>query len=83
MENLVAIAHDQSNKHFCKVSVLFPIWLNSEEMTFFSFFFCGNLAFVLPWQQIKLRVLDKNNMFGRGILKEQFCKTLVKISAVR
>ena len=35
----------------------------------------------LPWKPIKLRGLDKNDMFGRGLLKEHFCKTFVKISA--
>ena len=43
----------------------------SEEMIV-----CGNLAFLLPWQPIKFRGLDKN-MFGRGLLKEHICKILV------
>ena len=43
----------------------------------------GNLSSRLPWQQIKFRGLDKNELFGRGPLKEHFCKTFVKISAVR
>ena len=51
----------------------------SREMIFVV----GNQAFLLPWQPIKFRELDKNNMFGKGILKEQFRKTLEKISAVR
>ena len=42
----------------------------------------GPLALWLPWQ-IKFRDLDKNNMFGRGLLKEHFFNTFVKISAVR
>ena len=50
----------------------------SEEMIFNR-----NLAFLLPWQPIKFRGLDKNNMFGEGLFKEHFCKTLVEISAVR
>ena len=56
----------------------------SEEMIFFvCVCVCENLAFLFPWQPIKFKGLDKNNMFGSGLLKEQFCKTLVKISAVR
>ena len=32
---------------------------------------------------LKFRGLDKNDMFGKGLLKEHSCKTLVKISAVK
>ena len=46
----------------------------------FEYFF-SNLAFRL--QTIKLRGFDKNDMFGRVLLKEHFYKTFVKISAVR
>ena len=53
----------------------------SEEMIFENLF--TKLAFWLPWQPIKFRNLDKIHMVGRGLLKEQFCKTFVKISAVR
>ena len=42
-----------------------------------------NLAFRLSWQQIKISSLDKIHTVGRGLLKEYFCKTFVKISAVR
>ena len=45
--------------------------------------FLANLAFLLPWQPIKFSSLDKIHIFGRGLLKEQFYKTFVKISAVR
>ena len=41
-------------------------------------FLFGNLAFRLPWQPIKFRDLDKNNMFGRGLLEEHFYKILSK-----
>ena len=51
----------------------------SEEIIFEYFF--GNLAFRLPWQPIQFRGLDKDNTFDRGLLKEHFCKTLVKIFA--
>ena len=53
----------------------------SEEM-FFEYLF-ANLAIRLPWQPIKFSGLDKIHIFGRGLLKEHFCKTFVKISAVR
>ena len=53
----------------------------SEEMIFLYFF--GNLSFWLPLQPIKFSGLDKIHMLGRGLLKEHFCKTFVKISAVR
>ena len=45
----------------------------------FEYFF-ANLAFLLPWQPIKFSGLDKIHMVGRGLLKEQFCKTFVRIS---
>ena len=47
---------------------------------FFNFFF-----FNCPGSQSNSGVwtLDKIHMFGRGLLKEQVCKTFVKISAVR
>ena len=32
----------------------------------------ANLAFWLPWQQIKLRGLDKQYMFGRGPVNNHF-----------
>ena len=43
----------------------------------------ANLPLQLPWQPIKFSSLDKIYVFGRGLLKEHFCKTFVKISAVR
>ena len=46
-------------------------------------YFPANLAFRLPWQPIKFSGLDKIHMVGRELLKEHFCKTFVKISAVR
>ena len=49
---------------------------------FFKHLF-ANLSFRLPWQPIKFSGLDKIHLFGRGLLKEQFCKTFVKISAIR
>ena len=47
------------------------------------FYFFSSLAFRLPWQPIKFSGLDKNAVFGRGLLKEHFYKTFVKISAMR
>ena len=52
----------------------------SEEMILYIF---ENLAFLLSWQPIKFSGLDKIHIFGRGLLKEHFCKTFVKISAER
>ena len=46
-------------------------------------YFFANLAFQLPWQQIKFSGLDKIHMAGRRLLKEHFCETTEKISAVR
>ena len=40
-------------------------------------------AFQLPWQPIKFRGSDKNDMFGSGLLKEHFCKTFVKNTCIR
>ena len=55
--------------------------LASEEMSFEYLF--ANSSLWLSWQPIKFRGLDKIQMFGRELLKELFCKTFVKISAVR
>ena len=44
----------------------------------FEYFF-KNLA----WQSIKFSGLDKIPMVGRGLLKEQFCETFVKVSTMR
>ena len=52
----------------------------ASEMIFLYLF--TNLAFQLPWQPIKFRGLDKNSSFDRGLLKEHFCKTYIKISAM-
>ena len=52
----------------------------TSEMTVEYFF--PNLAFWLHGNQSKFSGLDKIDRFGRGLLKEHFCKTLVKISAV-
>ena len=55
--------------------------MDSEEMISENLF--ANLAFLLPWQKIKFSSLDKIHMIDRGLLKDHFCKTFVKISAVR
>ena len=47
------------------------------------FYLFSNLAFVLPWQPIKFTGLDKKDTFGRGLLKEHFCKIFVRVSAVK
>ena len=51
----------------------------SEKKIFFSL---ENLAFLLPWQPIKIGDFDKINVVGRGLLQEHFYKIFVKISAV-
>ena len=64
---------------FLQFFSLIPLMASEEKM--FEYFF-ANLAFRLPWQPIKFRDLDKIHMVGRGLLKEHFCKTFVKISAM-
>ena len=54
-------------------SLSFIPFMASEEI--FEYF--------LPWQPIKFRDLDTIRMVGRGSFKEHFCKTSVKISAIR
>ena len=46
------------------------------------FIFFSNVSFRLPLQPIKFRGLDKHDKFGKGLHKEHFCKTFVKISDV-
>ena len=41
------------------------------------------LTFCLPWQLIKFSSLDLIHMVVRGLLKEHYCKTFVKIPKVR
>ena len=53
----------------------------SDEKIFYFFF--ANLGFRLPWQPIKFSGLNKIHTVGRELLKKNFCKTFVKISAVR
>ena len=57
-----------------------PLMASLEKI--FEYFF-ANLTFWLPWKPIKSTSMDKIHMVGRGLLKEHFCKTFVKISAVR
>ena len=52
----------------------------SEEIIYFLFFL--NLDFLLPWQPIKFRGLEKIICLAEALLKEYFCETLVKISTV-
>ena len=66
-------------KNFAKFQ-LYP--LKASEELIFEYMF-ANLAFWLPWQLIKFRSFDKNDMVGRGLLKKHFCKTFVKTSAMR
>ena len=63
-------------EHFYKVSASLPLWL-LRRCFFFIYFVFQNLTFLLPWQPIKIHI------FGSGLLKEHFCKTFVKLSAVR
>ena len=57
-------ANAMNNSATFQVYPLYGFWVN----------FFTNLAFLLPWQPIKLRGLDKNDVFGRELLKEHFCK---------
>ena len=52
-----------------------PYGFRGDE--FFIFF--SNVSFRLPWQPIKFRGLDKHD---KGLYKEHFCKTFIKISDV-
>ena len=52
----------------------------SEEIIFEYFF--ANLSFWLPWQPIKFSGFDKICTFRKGLPKERFCNTFVKISSV-
>ena len=54
----------------------------TSEEKILKYFLCANLAFRLPWEEIKFSGLDKIHMVGRDLLKKYFCKTFVKISAV-
>ena len=45
-------------------------------------FFSTNLAFLLPWQPIKLRGLDKKYMFGRGPLNKNFRQSICNEKAI-
>ena len=56
--------------------------LMTSKKKIFEYFF-ENLTFRLPWQPIKINNLDKIYMVCRGLLQEHFCKTFVKISAMR
>ena len=56
--------------------------LTASEEKIFEYFF-ENLPFMLPWQPIKFSDLDKIHMNRRGLLKKHFCKTFVKMSAMR
>ena len=56
----------------------------SEEMIFGYFSTNLDLSVARATSQIiKFSGLDKIHTVGRGLLKEHFCKTFVKISAVR
>ena len=48
-------------------------------------YFCKTFGFLLPWQSTIFTGLglDKTDTYGTGLLTEHFCKTFVKISAVR
>ena len=52
--------------------------ITSEEMNFGE----ANRNFSLS-VAIKFSGLDKIHIFSRGLLKEYFCKTFVKLSAMR
>ena len=53
----------------------------ASEKKIFEYFF-KTLAFLLPWQPIKISDLDKIHMVGKGLLQKNFCKTFFKTSAI-
>ena len=54
--------------------------MTSEKKIFKYFFWKFNISVAMT---IKINDLDKTHMDCRGLLQEHFCKTFVKISAVR
>ena len=60
-----------------------PFIASEEVFFFFFFFFFAGLTFRLPCQSNKVRCLDKNDMLGGGPLNKHYCKTSVKVSAMR
>ena len=52
----------------------------SEEMILEYF---SKISVWLPWQPVKFSGLNTIHMFCRGLLKEHFCKTFIKIYAMR
>ena len=61
----------------CMQSFSFIPLTTSEEKILDYFF--ENLPFMLPWQPIKFRDLDKIHMVGRELLKKHFCKKNLNI----
>ena len=53
-----------------------PLMISEEKI--FEYFF-ENLPFMLPWQPIKFRDMDKIHMNHRGLLKKHFCKKNLNI----
>ena len=60
-----------------------PLMASEKMIIFLDIFVCANLAFRLPWQPIRFSSLDKNYMFGRGLLNKHLWKTFAEISATR
>ena len=73
--------HNFVEVNVMNISAKFQLHRPTSEKIFYYFF--SNLAFQLPWQPIKFSSLEKINKVGNGLPKEHFCKTFVKISAVR
>ena len=69
---------------FLQSSSFIPL-MASEDMLFLFFFVLFFFVFFVCFFRffIKFSSLDKIDIFVRGLFKENFCKTFVKISAVR
>ena len=57
-----------------------PLPISEEKI--FEYFF-ENLPFYVAMATNQISDLDKIHMNRRGLLKEHFCKTFVKLSAMR
>ena len=68
-KNIIYVAANVTNM-YAKFQLHPPYSFWGED---FEYFF-ENLPFMLPWQPIKFRDLDKIHMNRRGLLKKHFCK---------
>ena len=71
IKNIIYVEANVMNMN-AKFQLHDPPYIFCEE-DFLKYFF-ENLPFMLPWQPIKFRDLDKIHMNCRGLLKKHFCK---------